>query len=140
MPGTERSTEPAALRFGVNLGRPAGVRPADAARHADIVALAGALQVRGRPAGTFTLASAEQTDERVAQVRAERAAAAISAQVDGVMTPAQLLDSPFVLLAATPEDAASELLRRSRRWGITSWCTHAPSGPALARVIEAVRA
>ncbi|HEX2804598.1 MAG TPA: hypothetical protein VHN80_00325 [Kineosporiaceae bacterium] len=118
MPGTERSTEPAALRFGVNLGRPAGVRPADAARHADIVALAGALQVRGRPAGTFTLAPAEQTDERVAQ----------------------LLDSPLVLLAATPEDAASELLRRSRRWGITSWCTHAPSGPALARVIEAVRA
>ena len=31
------------------------------------------------------------------------------------------------------------LLRRSERWGITSWCAHAPSGPALAQVATAVR-
>lgn len=136
-----------------------------AARHADVVGLAGALQLRGRPAGTFTLASTEQTDERVARVREIRAEAGlaqdgfdvllqqvvvdadpeqvateISAQVDGVMTPAQLLDSPFVLLAASAGDAATELLNRSRRWGISSWCTHAPSGAALAEVIKAVRA
>jgi hypothetical protein len=37
------------------------------------------------------------------------------------------------------QEAAAELLRRRDRWGITSWCTHAPSGPALAEVLRAVR-
>lgn len=55
--------------------------------------------------------------------------------------PAELLlDTPFVLFAASAEDAAAELERRKRRWGVRSWSTHAPWGPALARAAAAVRA
>jgi probable F420-dependent oxidoreductase len=134
-----------------------------AAEQADLVALSGLLKAPG-PAGTFVLASAAQTDERVTRVQAvrqrvglpltgldallqqvvvdrdpERTAAEFAAQGDGRIGVTDLLDSPFVLYAASPQDAAAELLRRSRRWGITSWCTHAPSGAALAQVIEPVR-
>jgi hypothetical protein len=42
--------------------------------------------------------------------------------------------------AREAEDAAAdELLRRSARWGIGSWCVHQPSRAAMAHVIEAVR-
>ena len=57
----------------------------------------------------------------------------------GAIAAADIVDSPFVLAAPTAQDAAAELLRRRDRWGITSWCTHAPSGPALAEVVTAVR-
>ena len=55
------------------------------------------------------------------------------------LTPQLLLDTPFVLFAASAEDAAAELARRERRWGVRSWSTHAPWGPALARVAAAAR-
>jgi hypothetical protein len=55
------------------------------------------------------------------------------------LTPELLLDTPFVLFAASPEDAAAELARRTDRWGVRSWSTHAPWGPALAHVATAVR-
>ena len=135
-----------------------------AARHGSMVALAGALQVPGRPPGTFTLASSAQTQDRVAEVRAIRAAAGLSgpsfdvllqqvvlhpdpehvaaewvAEDPGAATVADVLDSPFVLLARSAAEAADELLRRSRMWGVTSWSTHTPSGPALAQVIAALR-
>lgn len=131
---------------------------------ADVVALTGAAQVPGAPAGTFRLCSSAETDERVAQVRAERsrrglphptldallqqvsldrdpvqAATEVAADLGGRVTVDELLDTPFLLFARTPEDAAAELLRRSRRWGIGSWCVHAPSGPELARVLKVVR-
>ena len=51
----------------------------------------------------------------------------------------ELLETPFVLYAPSPEDAAAELLRRRDRWGITSWSTHAASGPALSRVAAQFR-
>jgi probable F420-dependent oxidoreductase len=136
-----------------------------AARHGQFVALSGALQIPGRTPGTFTLASSAQTDARVGQVRAaraaaglaavgldvllqlvvvdrdpEQAAAELAAQEGEDATAAELLDSPFVLFASSPQEGAAELLRRSRRWGITSWCTHTPSGPALAQVMAALRA
>jgi probable F420-dependent oxidoreductase len=132
-----------------------------AARHADIVALSGLLQVPGRPAGTFTLASSAQTDEKVERVREvaggrrveldallqrvvvdadpQESAAAFGAEAGGRITAQELLDSPFVLLSPDPEEAVRELRRREARWGITSWCTHGPSGPALARVVRAMR-
>ncbi len=143
-----------------------------AARQADVVALSGLLQLPGAPAGTFTLATAAQTDERVARVRSVAAEAAAAAggtggrpvALDALLQqvvldrpPAQaaaefaagtggrigvelLLDSPFVLFAASPEEGAAELHRRADRWGITSWCTHWPSGTALAAVLAADRA
>ena len=56
------------------------------------------------------------------------------------LVPELLLDTPFVLFAASAQDAAAELARRERRWGVRSWSTHAPWGPALARVAAAARA
>lgn len=136
-----------------------------AARHGDVVGLAGAVQVPGAPAGTFALASSDLTDERLGEVRQtraglglppatvdvllqlvsvgrdpERVAAELAEQFDGAMTAAELLDCPFVLLADTPADAVAELVRRTDRWGVSSWCTHTPSGPALARVLDLLRA
>jgi hypothetical protein len=110
------------------------------------------------------VASAAQTDERVEQVRAARQDAGLgaagldvllqqvvvdrdpqevadewAAEDDAPYTADDVLDSPFLLLATSPQEAAAELLRRSARWGVTSWCTHTPSGPALAQVIAALR-
>jgi probable F420-dependent oxidoreductase len=138
-----------------------------AAEHADVVGLAGALQVPGQRAGLLTLADAETTDRRVALVREVAAAHGRAPELDALLqqvvvdadpektadeaareaadrgmdwlTPQLLLDSPFVLFAASPEDAAAELARRAQRWGVRSWSTHAPWGPALAQVAAAVR-
>jgi len=139
-----------------------------AAEHADVVGLAGAFQVPGRKAGVLTLADAATTDDRVALVREvaavhgrapeldvllqqvvvdtdpEKAADGAAREAVGAgmdwFTPELLLDSPFVLFAASPDDAAAELARRAERWGVRSWSTHAPWGPALAQVVAAVRA
>jgi hypothetical protein len=110
------------------------------------------------------VASAAETDARVAAVRERRAARGLpppafdaliqqvvvdrraadvaadwEAATEGAIRAADIVDSPFLLLAPSPEEAAEELLRRSERWGITSWCTHAPSGPALAEVMAVIR-
>jgi probable F420-dependent oxidoreductase len=136
-----------------------------AAAIGDLVALSGGLQLAGAPPGTLTVASAAQTDARVTAVREARAArglpppafdvllqqvvvdrepeevaAAWETETAGAVSAAEILDSPFLLVASSVEAAARELLRRSERWGITSWCTHAPSGRALAEVAKAVRA
>jgi len=134
---------------------------------ADVVGLAGALQVPGRPSGTFTLTDAATTDERVGLVREVATAHGRDPELDVLLqqvvldadpeeiaataareaaehgmdwlTPQLLLDTPFVLFAASAEDGAAELARRERRWGVRSWSTHAPWGPALARVAAAAR-
>jgi probable F420-dependent oxidoreductase len=135
-----------------------------AAEVGDLIALAGGMQLPGAPVGTLTIASAEQTDASVAAVRrarearglpapvfdallqqvvvdrpAEDLAAAWEAETQGAIRASDIVGSPFLLAAPSVEEAAAELLRRSERWGITSWCTHAPSGPALAEVAKAVR-
>lgn len=132
-----------------------------AAREADVVALSGLLQVPGERAGTFTVASAAATDERLAQVRRvagarrpaldallqhvivdrppEQAAAEFAERVAGRITVEQLLDTPFFLFAPSVTAAAEELVRRHERWGITSWSTHAASGPALSAVMAELR-
>jgi probable F420-dependent oxidoreductase len=138
-----------------------------AAEHADVVGLAGAVQVPGRRAGALTLIDAATTDARVALVREvanahgrdpeldvllqevvvdtdpEKAAvdAAREAAERGMdwLTSELLLDTPFVLFAATPDEAAEELARRADRWGVRSWSTHAPWGPALAQVASVLR-
>jgi probable F420-dependent oxidoreductase len=137
-----------------------------AAEHADVVGLAGGLQVPGRRAGSMTLANTALTDERVQLVHdvaathgrspeldvllqqvvvdaePEQAAAAAAREVaeQGMdwLTPELLLDTPFVLYAASPEEGAAELLQRAERWGVRSWSTHAPWGAALARVAAAM--
>ena len=132
-----------------------------AARHADVVGFAGLRQVRGAPPGSFTMSTAAQTRDRVAEVRRQAggrayrsdvllqavvvdedptdAAARIAASAPG-LTPEQLLDSPFVLLARDPEEAAEELRHRRQAYGFDSITTHQPHLEALGRVISAYRA
>ncbi len=83
------------------------------------------------------LLAAARTAERETAVAASREAAQHGMDW---LVPELLLDTPFVLFAASAEDAAAELARRERRWGVRSWSTHAPWGPALARVAAAARA
>jgi probable F420-dependent oxidoreductase len=132
-----------------------------AARHADVVGFAGLRQVRGAPPGSFTMSTAAQTRDRVAEVRRQAggrayrsdvllqavvvdedptdAAARIAASAPG-LTPEQLLDSPFVLLARDPEEAADELRHRRQAYGFDSITTHQPHLEAHGRVISAYRA
>jgi probable F420-dependent oxidoreductase len=135
-----------------------------AARVGEVVALGGGMQLKGAPPGTLTFASAEQTDARVAEVRRVReqldlpspsfdallqqvvlgrtvddVGAEWEAESGGAIRVADVAASPFLLAAPTAQEAAAELARRSERWGITSWCTHAPSGPALAEVLAVIR-
>jgi probable F420-dependent oxidoreductase len=136
----------------------AGLRVA--ARHADIVGFAGLKQVEGAPAGTFTLSSAQETDERVQLVRRHAAgrgyrsdvllqvialgsapadtAARIAASM-ATVEPQLLLDSPFALLARDAREAADTLLQRSERYGFDSFTTHQPHLEALGEVIAAHR-
>jgi probable F420-dependent oxidoreductase len=139
-----------------------------AARHADVVGLAGLASVPGQPAGTFTLAGSATTDARVELVRSVAAEAGRAPVLDALLQvvvvdrdPEEvaaemvgeareagqdwfgtelLLDSPFVLLAESPRAAADELARRAERWGVTSWSTHSPSAAALTAVARAYRA
>ena len=149
--------DPVPIMIGAMSGRALEV----AARHADIVGLAGLRQVTGAEPGTFTVVTAEQTDQRVAEVREraagrpqrtdlllqavcigpdpERSAAELAAQAPGRLTAEQLLDTPFVLLAPDTESAVVELERRRRRWGLTSVTTHQPHLEALGQVLAAYR-
>ena len=131
-----------------------------AARHADVVGFAGLRQVRGERLGTFTLVSAAETAERVAQVREQAAGRPYRSDVllqhvvvgkppaepAGEMAAAvprlsveQILDSPFVLYAEDAPGAAAELRRRHELYGFDSVTTHQPSMEALGEVIAAYR-
>jgi probable F420-dependent oxidoreductase len=134
-----------------------------AVRSADIIGLTGMVQIPGEKAGTFRIVSSAETDEKLSELRSlprdlveppvldallqqvvvdrdpQEAAMEVVKEVDGRLTVEELLDTPFFLYAASVEDAVAELERRRARWGITSWCTHGPSVPALAEVVKAVR-
>jgi hypothetical protein len=56
------------------------------------------------------------------------------------LTPAHVLDSPFVLLAYDNEHAVDELIARRARYGFDSITTHEPNLEALGEVIAAYRA
>jgi probable F420-dependent oxidoreductase len=141
-----------------------------AARHADVIAVAGLVQVPGEAPGFFRLVSEAETDERLSllgdllaahrpadaappvldallqQVVVDRPAeqaaeefAALFREAGREVGVAEILDSPFVLYAPSPEEAAAELLRRRERYGITSWATHSASGRALGEVAAQFR-
>jgi probable F420-dependent oxidoreductase len=138
-----------------------------AARRADVVALAGLVQVPGQAAGPFRLATFAETDHRIAELRGliaehrdptrpapvldallqqvvvdrppEQAAAELAAAFEGRFSVADLLDSPFLLLAAGPAEGAAELARRRERWGITSWMVHDWGAAGLAAVRACLR-
>ncbi len=131
-----------------------------AARHADVIAFSGLLQVPGASAGTFTIASANQTEARVAEVRrvaAGRAyrsdallqaivigqdptiAAARLAQSFATVAAEELLDSPFVLLARDRPHAAEIIAERRERFGFDSFMTHEPFLEELGSLIATHR-
>ena len=129
-----------------------------AARHADIVAYSGLLQVPGAPPGSFTVASAAQTRERVREVREQAtgrvyrtdallqvirlgadpdtAAEKLAAEW-GDISAEQLLDTPFVLLARDGSQAAEILAQRREEFGFDSFTTHEPNLEALGQAIAA---
>jgi probable F420-dependent oxidoreductase len=151
---------PAQARIPVVVGAMSRAGLRVAARHADVVAFSGLLQVRGAPAGTFTIASAQEAEARVADVRrdaagrAYRSDALLQAIVIGqeptaaatrlaesfaTVSTEQLLDSPFVLLARDPSHAAEIIADRRERFGFDSVMTHEPFLDELGRLIAAHR-
>jgi probable F420-dependent oxidoreductase len=135
---------------------PRGLRVA--AEHADIVAFSGLVQVPGAPAGTLTIASAAETERRVAEVREmarsrdyrsdaliqaiaigeepHDSAARLAAEF-GSISAEQILDTPFVLLARDRAHAAEVIAERRERFGFDSFMTHEPHLGALGEVIAA---
>lgn len=132
-----------------------------AARHAEVVGFAGLRQIKGAPAGTFTVCSSAETATRVDEVRRQAggrpyrsdvllqwvvigrdpadAAEEIAAGASGALTLEQLLDTPFALLAHDVSHAVEELRRRQQVYGFDSVTTHQPHLEALGKVIAAHR-
>ncbi|MGH3854361.1 MAG: TIGR03621 family F420-dependent LLM class oxidoreductase [Pseudonocardiaceae bacterium] len=144
------------------VGAMSRVALAVAARHAEIVGFTGLRQVKGAPAGTFTLCSAAEMVQRVDEVRRraggrlyrsdvllqwvvvgqdpEHAAAQIAASAPGRLTAQQLVTSPVALLARDVAHAVKELRRRQQVYGFDSVTTHHPNLEPLGTIIAAHRA
>lgn len=134
-----------------------------AAEHADVIAIAGAYQLKGQPPGVFRIGTAAEADERVryarecAGDRAERAewhvlvqqvvqttdrravAERLLQQSGRTMTADELLETPFMLIG-TVEQMAEQILRNRERFGFTYYTVHGPYLDAFAPMIERVRA
>ncbi|WP_285694741.1 LLM class F420-dependent oxidoreductase [Actinomadura sp. NBRC 104412] len=129
-----------------------------AARHADIIGIAGTYQVRDEPPGTFRLGKAEEADERIRFVgeRAgdrfgdlelnllvqlvmvtgdRRAAAEELATRQPHLTVDEILDCPFLLIG-TVEQMAEQLRAGLERYGFSYITVHSPFMEAFGPVIE----
>ncbi|MDV7351494.1 LLM class F420-dependent oxidoreductase [Rhodococcus oxybenzonivorans] len=133
-----------------------------AAAHADTVGVAGTFQIPGKPPGTFRLATAEETDERIRFVRKhagsradgiewhllvqmvvetddrESAARRIAERMTGSMTADAVLDTPYLLLG-TVDEMAEQLARHRKRYGFSYITVHDPYMEVFAPVIDALR-
>jgi len=133
-----------------------------AAEHADIVAIAGAYQVEGRPPGTFRLATAAEAEERVRFARAQageradqiewhalvqmvvetndrRATAEKLAERFGpALGVEEILETPFLLIG-TVDEMAEQLARNRERYGFTYLTVHEPYLETFAPVIERLK-
>ncbi|MFL5863806.1 MAG: TIGR03621 family F420-dependent LLM class oxidoreductase, partial [Solirubrobacteraceae bacterium] len=147
---------PVQKRIPVAVGAMTSVGLRVAARHADIVAFSGLLQIPGASPGTFTLASSAHTRERVYEAREyaagrehrsdallqvirlgtdPRAAAEQLAAAWGDITAEQLLDTPFVLLARDASHALEILAQRHEDFGFGSFMAHEPNLDALGQIL-----
>jgi alkanesulfonate monooxygenase SsuD/methylene tetrahydromethanopterin reductase-like flavin-dependent oxidoreductase (luciferase family) len=133
-----------------------------AARYADIIGIAGAYQVPGKPPGTFRLGTAAEADERVRFARGQageraddiewhvlvqmvlptddrRAAAEdVLNRFDSGMTVEEALETPFLLIGTVAQMA--EQLRASReRYGFSYITVHEPYYEAFEPVVELMR-
>jgi probable F420-dependent oxidoreductase len=133
-----------------------------AARHADIIGVAGTYQVAGKPPGAFRLATAADTDERmrfVREVAGERsadvewhllvqmvvrttdrraAAADMISRLGTEMTVDEALATPYLLIG-TPEQMADQLLASRERYGFSYVTVHEPFREAFEPVVERLR-
>jgi probable F420-dependent oxidoreductase len=133
-----------------------------AARHADIIGIAGVYQIPGKPPGTFRLGTAAETDERLRFVReraGERAdgvewhllvqlvvptddrraaAAELLSRFGSDMTVDDALETPFLLIGTVAQMA--EQLRASReRYGFSYVTVPEPYYEAFEPVVEQMR-
>ncbi len=132
-----------------------------AAEHADIISIAGALQITGQPPGTMRIATDAETDERVryaSECAGDRAgriewhalihavvqtddrwatAAALARRFGNLMSTDEILATPFVLIG-TIEQMAEQILRNRERYGFTYYTVHGPYADTFAPVIERV--
>src|SRR4029078_11996237 len=68
----------------------------------------------------------------------EAAASGLAERFGGVMSAAEILASPFVLLGTVAE-MADQVLRNRERWGFSYYTVHGPFREAFAPVIERLR-
>jgi alkanesulfonate monooxygenase SsuD/methylene tetrahydromethanopterin reductase-like flavin-dependent oxidoreductase (luciferase family) len=133
-----------------------------AARHADIIGVAGVYQVPGKPPGTFRLGTAAEADERVRFVREllgeraddvewhvlvqtvlptdDRRAAAedLVNRFGGEMTVDEALETPYLLIG-TPAQMAEQLRTNRERYGFSYVTVHDPFYEAFEPVVELMR-
>lgn len=133
-----------------------------AARHADIIGIAGVYQVPGKPPGTFRLGTAAEADERVRFTREQageraddvewhllvqmvlptddrRAAAEdLMSRFGGEMTVDEALETPFLLIG-TPAQMAEQLRIARERYGFSYITVHEPYYEAFEPVVELMR-
>jgi probable F420-dependent oxidoreductase len=133
-----------------------------AARHADIIGVAGVYQVPGKPPGTFRLGTAAEADDRVRFARelageraddvewhvlvqmvvptGDRRAAAedLVERFGGEMTVDEALETPYLLIG-TPAQMAEQLRASRERYGFTYVTVHDPYYDAFEPVVELMR-
>jgi probable F420-dependent oxidoreductase len=133
-----------------------------AAQHADIIAIAGAYQIKGQPPATFRLGTAAEADERVrfardrAGARADQiewhvliqmvvptpdrraTAGELAARFGTALTVDELLDTPFLLIG-TADQMAEQVVRNRDRYGFTYVTVHDPYLEEFAPVIDRLR-
>lgn len=133
-----------------------------AAKDADIIGIAGAKQIKGKPPGVFRMCSAEETDDVVGFARAEagdradtvewnvlvqlvkvtddRQAVAeeLAREADGALSVQQVLQTPFFLFG-TVDEIAAQIARDRDRYGFTYYTVHGVFAEEFAPVIERIR-
>ncbi len=133
-----------------------------AARRADTVAVAGALQLPGQPPGTFRIATAAEAEDRVRFIREQAGDhfddLELNALVQAVVvttdrratmqtllaehlpffTVEEALETPFLLIG-TVDEIADQLRERRDRFGFSFITVHEPYMEAFAPVIERIR-
>jgi probable F420-dependent oxidoreductase len=133
-----------------------------AAAHADVVGVVGVFQVKGKPPGTFRLATAAEADERVGFARQrlgtrvariewhllvqavvvtddrQGTGAELLERFGGTMSLDELLETPYVL-TGTVEEMADQLRAHRQRYGYSHVTGHGPYMEMFAPVMSALR-
>jgi probable F420-dependent oxidoreductase len=133
-----------------------------AAKHADVIGVAGVYQLPGEPPGTFRIGTAAEADERVRFAREQAGARAadvewnvlvqavvptpdrraaaedLVARYPDQMSAEEALETPYLLIG-TAEQMAEQLRERRERYGFTSVTVHEPYQEAFEPVVDLLR-